>query len=116
MTAPAVVTVAETSDELEANLWADSLRDEGVRAEVLTVGTRDALGGGVLFPGAWFRLLVNGDDLDLAREIITGLGGEARLSRQASGTTDNPMRLVWLLGGVIVLFFAGGLLLKALVG
>jgi hypothetical protein len=114
MTNPSVVAVAETSDEVEANIWADALRDDGLMTEIVTLGTQGALGGGVMFPGASYRLLVNGDDVSLARQVIADLGGSDRLRHDDDDVRGNPMRIVWLMAAVIVLFFGAGLLLKVL--
>ncbi|MCA9824006.1 MAG: DUF2007 domain-containing protein [Dehalococcoidia bacterium] len=114
MTTPDVLTIAETGDELEANLWADALRDAGVRTEIVTRGTRGALGGGVLFPGAFFQLLVNGDDLDVAREVLGELGGAERIASGTGRDDADPMKLVWVMAAIIGAFFAAGLLLNVL--
>ncbi len=114
MTTPSVVAVAETGDELEANIWADALRDDGIRAELVMLGARGALGGGVMFPGASYRLLVNGDDVELARRVIADLGGSDRLRADDGPGRGNPMWIVWLMAAIIVVFFGAGLLLNAL--
>lgn len=109
MTAPSVVVVAETSDELEATLWADALRDEGVRAEVMVVGTRGALGGGVLFPGAWFRLLVDRTQFEAARNVIADHGGAEHLAALPPEHTVDPMRFAWIMAAIIAAFFGLGI-------
>ena len=114
MSTPSVMPVAETSDELEANIWADALRHEGVRAEIMTMGARGALGGGVMFPGAWFRLLVNARDIDAARAIISGAGGADRVAELDVRGQQNPMRLVWIMAAVIAAFLGAGLVANVL--
>jgi hypothetical protein len=114
MNEPAVTPLAETSDELEANLWADALRHGGVRTEIMTMGARGALGGGVMFPGAWFRLLVSTDDIDEARAIIADAGGADRIADFEVKAQQNPMRLVWIMAAVIAAFLGAGLVANLL--
>jgi ribulose 1,5-bisphosphate synthetase/thiazole synthase len=112
MTSPSVVTLVETGDELQANLWADALRDEGVRTEIVARGTRDALGGGSLLTGTFFRLLVMSEDLDYARGILADLGGPSHYAESERLSDSDPMRLVWIMAGVIALFLGLGWLMK----
>lgn len=109
------VAVAETTDEVEANIFADALRDAGMRAEVIRRGVGAALGGAVAFPATAYHVVVEPGSLEAARNVIADLGGSRRLL-PVPGESGDPMRIVWLLGAVIVAFLGLGLLVRLLAG
>jgi hypothetical protein len=108
--------VAETNDEIEANLWADALRDAGFRSGVIMRGPAAALGGVAAFPSSTFQVLVERIHLDSARSVIADLGGASRLAPVVEAPQGNPMRIAWLMAGGIAAFLAFGLILRAVSG
>jgi hypothetical protein len=116
MSGPGAAVVAETGDELEANLWAAVLRDAGLPGQVIMRGPAAALGGVAAFPTSTFQVLVRRDNIEMARSLIADLGGADRLSPVAAGPVANPMRIVWLMAAAIGAILGVGLLLRLLAG
>ena len=116
MNGPAAAVVAETGDELEANLWAAALRDAGLRTEVLMRGPAAALGGVAAFPSSTYQLIVDRSRIDLARSLIADLGGAQRLAPIGQEPVADPMRIVWMMAAGIAAFLGLGFLLRLLNG
>lgn len=100
--------VAEASDEAEARIWVDALRDEGIEAAFVERGAGGALGGASLFGAAW-AVLVPRARIAEARGVITELGGAHALvaSRTPAEERARARRAF--------LTVAGGVLLVALI-
>lgn len=107
MTRSEPVVVATATGMVEAQIWLDMLRDDGIAATAVEVGPHGMLGGGGLsLRGA--RVLVGSDDVVRARELIAGAGGELAVhpgtNPDSAETRDRTMRLVFLAGGIAVAF------------
>ncbi len=90
------VVVARTSDGIQAQLWVDMLRDEGLDASTYTQGVQAALGGA---SGVGIHLvLVHREHVGDARNIIAEAGGASALA-PIPGESEGYARLVRVLLG-----------------
>jgi hypothetical protein len=99
------VTVARTRDAVEAHLWVDMLRDDGIHAVSFEQSVRGALGGATLF-GGMHHIVVRRTDVATARSIIARAGGAHALAPIPTQDThrDRMVRALLLAGGVAVGF------------
>lgn len=78
-TRQATIVVAQASDEIEAAIWVDALRDAGVKAATFERGVGAALGG-TTTPWSSYPVVVAEEDLLTARNVIAELGGAGSLA------------------------------------
>ncbi len=81
MTKSSTVVVARTGDPIEAQIWVDMLRDEGIQAATYEQGLRGALGGAsTMGIRATHHILVRREDIVAARNVIAESGGAHQLA------------------------------------
>lgn len=90
------VPVASAANSVEAQIWVDMLRDEGIRAAAVESGVHAAFGGAAL-PATSVVVLVDRTDLVSARNVIAESGGASAL-RPVSTSAEPPARTLRLLG------------------
>jgi hypothetical protein len=75
------IVVARTSDPIEAQIWVDMLRDEGIQAATYEQSIRGALGGAsTLGFRSTHHILVRHEDIVGARNLIAEVGGAHQLA------------------------------------
>lgn len=106
------VVVARTRDSLEAQIWLDMLRDQGLEAALFEQGVHGALGGARGFGGT-HHVVVRRVDLTQARNTLADAGAAHALAPVPDSRESSSRMLQALLaaGGVAV----GFLLLLAIV-
>ncbi len=99
------VVVARTRDPIEAQIWVDILRDDGMQAAVFEQGARGALGGASLY-GSIQNIVVRRTQFERAREIIADADGTHALIplQEASESRDRMIRALLTVGGVAIGF------------
>ncbi len=100
-----MVVVAEANDPIEAAIWVDALRDDGLGAESFERGVGAAFGGAATHTFSRFPVLVRSEDYAAARSIIAELGGAARLApfRSASDERERANSALKLVGAIAAL-------------
>jgi len=83
-----MVVVAEASDPIEAAIWVDALRDDGLGAESFERGVGAAFGGAAAHAFSRFPVLVRSEDYAAARNVIADLAGAARLAPYRSAREE----------------------------
>ncbi len=102
---PETAVVARTRDGIEAQIWVDMLRDEGIEATTFEQGPRGALGGATLI-GATHQIVVNRENLADARSIIADAGGAHALAPVGTeeGAHDRMIKALLIAGGGAIFF------------
>ncbi len=81
MTKSSSIVVARTTDPIEAQIWVDMLRDEGIQAATYEQSMRGALGGAsTLGFRSTHHILVRHEDIVGARNLIAEVGGAHQLA------------------------------------
>lgn len=112
----AVAVVAEAGDLVEATIWVDALRADGINAKFYERGVGAALGGAVTTGLARHPVVVSREDLGRARNVIADMGGSASLTpidepKDKERTQQRGLALVGLIvGGVLVIALAAKLI------
>lgn len=101
----ATAVVARTRDALEAQIWVDLLRNDGLKAAVYEQGVRGALGGASL-TGSAHNIIVRRADFARARNIIAEADGAHALAplTQDDESSARMIRALLTAGGVAVGF------------
>lgn len=109
MTKPSTVVVARTGDPIEAQIWVDMLRDEGIQAASYEQSIRGALGGAsTLGIRGTHHILVRHEDIAAARNVIAESGGARHLAPVPGDEDDAGARaaraLIYALVGAAIFF------------
>ena len=96
------VVVAEARNSLEAVLWVDALKAEGIPATSFERSVAPAMGGVDAF--ARFPVMVPAEKLGAARSVIADLAGATRLSiyRDPADVRARQTGAFWLVGAIVV--------------
>lgn len=93
MSRGSTVVVARTGDPIEAQIWVDMLRDEGIQAASYEQSIRGALGGAsTLGIRGTHHILVREEDIVAARNVIAESGGAHQLAPIPAGDDDAAER------------------------
>jgi hypothetical protein len=103
------VVVARTGDAIEAQIWVDMLRDEGIQAATYEQSIRGALGGAsTLGIRGTHHILVRHEDIVAARNVIAESGGAHQLAPIPGDNDDAASKaaraLVYALVGAAIFF------------
>jgi hypothetical protein len=108
------VVVAVARDPVEAAIWVDALRSEGIEAGSFERGVGAALGGAETAGFARYPVLVDATSIAPARNVITGLAGASVLAPLDEPEKVRRRQAYWLgwLGAGIALVIALALLAR----
>ena len=90
----AVVAVAR--DPVEAAIWVDALRTEGIQAGSFERSVGAALGGAVTAGFARYPVLVDAGSLAEARNVIAAMAGASALAPLDDGERLRQRQVYWL--------------------
>lgn len=112
------VVVAESSDRIEAEIWLDALRAQGIPAAIFERGPGAAMGGATASAFARYPVLVSRSNFGAARNVIADLAGGSALApvRDAGAVNRASRNAVLVITIVAVAIIVAGVLFRVAAG
>jgi hypothetical protein len=109
---PTTTVVAEAQDPLQAEIWLDALRSQGIEAASFERGVGGALGGALTAGFAVYPIIVAQADLAAARGVIAQVAGASAIApvRDSAETRAAQHRALIAVGVIAVAILVAGVL------
>ncbi|MGH2633489.1 MAG: hypothetical protein ACRDG3_08770 [Tepidiformaceae bacterium] len=112
------VVVAESGDRVEAEIWLDALRSEGIPAAIFERGPGAAMGGATASAFARYPVLVSRSNFGAARNVIADMAGGSALApvQDTLASSRASRNAVLVMAAVAVGIIIVGVLLRVVAG